>query len=333
MSLQSELVDAQNEAVTGQHARLGLYLGSRAGFDLSLKNQVAELDGFKTSNAIVSARLDSIQSALDVIHSSAQAALSSITSLIGAGGGQSSFESLGTDALAALTAAANSSAAGQYVFAGENAQTPPLQDYSAAPVSSAKAAIDAAFRSAFGFALGDPQAANISESEMQSFLDGSFHAEFAGAGWNGNWSNAGAVNPTVRVSPDAAVDSATSTNADAFKSLAAGYVALAEFGKAPFSSAVRETAVRAAAGMIARGMTYVVHEQAAVGIAQKRVEQADQHIAQQSAMLSTQIGSLDDVDMNEVSVKINMLTTQIQTSYSLTARLRALNLTQYISGA
>ena len=330
MSLQSALVDAQTEATTGQHAHLGLYLGAQAGFERSLTNQVAHLDGFKNTNVVVSARLDAAQAALDSVRSSAQSTLTALVSQVGTGVSSGSLASLGADGLASLTSAANTSAAGQYVFAGENAQTAPLSDYTTQPTSSAKAAIIAAFQSTFGFPPTDPQASTVSPSAMRFFLTQGFNAEFEGAGWASNWSTASASNPDIQVSPDSAISVPTSTNSSAFRSLAQAYTMIAEFGGASFGSDTRSVVASVASTLIAKGMAAAVSDEANIGSAQNRVVEANDQIARQTTLISQQIGKLDEVDINKVSVTINTLTTQIQTAYSLTARLKTLNLAQYI---
>ena len=107
---------------------------------------------------------------------------------------------------------------------------------------------------------------------------------------------------------------------------------LADFGGPPFSADARGAVANVASSLIATGMTAAVSDEANVGVAQKRLEQANQQLDQQTTMISQQIGKLDDVDLNKVSVTINTLTTQLQTAYSLTARLKTLNLAQYVSG-
>lgn len=333
MALQRALVDAQTEAVTGQHANLGSYLGARAGFELSLRNQIGELKAFTNSNSVAATRLDATQAALDSVRAGAQSVLENIASWLGAGGTGQSLDMVGSNALADLASAGNTSAAGQYVFGGENAGVAPLKDNLASPTSAARSAVESSFQSAFGFSLSDPRTAAISGSQMQAYLDGAFKTLFDVAAWTANWSNASDVNPSIRISPDASISTAANANSEGIRTLAQAYAMMNEFCGAQFNPAARGVVARAASGLISQGIGSIVGEQAGVGVAQKRVDEANQAISQQSNLISKQVGVLDNVDLNEVSVTINALTTQIQTSYALTSRLRSLNLAQYVAGA
>jgi flagellar hook-associated protein 3 FlgL len=47
-------------------------------------------------------------------------------------------------------------------------------------------------------------------------------------------------------------------------------------------------------------------------------------------MITTQIGSLENVDPYEASTRLNNLTTQLETSYTLTGKIQQLTLSKYI---
>jgi len=57
---------------------------------------------------------------------------------------------------------------------------------------------------------------------------------------------------------------------------------------------------------------------------------ANSSLSSQTTLLQTQLGSYDDVNANAVATQISALQTQIQVSYSLTARLQQLTLAQYL---
>jgi flagellar hook-associated protein 3 FlgL len=211
-------------------------------------------------------------------------------------------------------------------------QIAPLKDGFAAGSSAARAAIDTAFQSTFGFAASDPQAATISDSAMQSFLDGAFAAQFQDAGWKANWSNSSDANPAVCVSRGQTIHTDANANAPGVRKLAQAYAMMAAFGSAQLSGAARQLVARQAASLVSAGMSSLDKVAAGIGATQQRIDQANEAMTRQTNLIGSQIGALDNVDIAKVSVKINMITTQIQTAYSLTSRLRSLSLSQYLSG-
>ena len=47
-------------------------------------------------------------------------------------------------------------------------------------------------------------------------------------------------------------------------------------------------------------------------------------------ILQTQVGNLDDADVNSVATQLNTLTTEIETAYQIIAKLQELSLAQYL---
>jgi flagellar hook-associated protein 3 FlgL len=70
--------------------------------------------------------------------------------------------------------------------------------------------------------------------------------------------------------------------------------------------------------------------QADMGSVQTRVNDATERLTIQSQSLAKSIGSIEDVDPYEVSVRLNNLQTQIETSYALTSRISQLSLLKFL---
>ena len=62
---------------------------------------------------------------------------------------------------------------------------------------------------------------------------------------------------------------------------------------------------------------------------QNQVSDATERLTTQQSILETQIDSLEGVDASQAKVKIDTLTTQIEMSYSLTAKLLQMSLLNY----
>ena len=61
---QAQLTTAMTELSTGQYADLGLQLGDQSGYELSLKEQVQQLQALTTGNSVVATNLSTAQDAL-----------------------------------------------------------------------------------------------------------------------------------------------------------------------------------------------------------------------------------------------------------------------------
>ena len=76
---QNDLVQAQKEAATGKLADSGLVLGARTAQAVSFARDFERLNGIVDSNALVSSRLSSTQTALGQLSGAAQDFLSTLT--------------------------------------------------------------------------------------------------------------------------------------------------------------------------------------------------------------------------------------------------------------
>ena len=150
MQAQSSLTTAMTEESTGQYADLGLQLGEQSGYELSLKEQVAQLQTLTSNNSIISTNLSTAQSALSAISSSAQSTLSDLATWTPGADSGASLQNMGQSALQSLIASANATSGDQYVFGGINSAVAPMADYYSTPPSAAKAAVDQAFQAEFG---------------------------------------------------------------------------------------------------------------------------------------------------------------------------------------
>jgi flagellar hook-associated protein 3 FlgL len=205
-----------------------------------------------------------------------------------------------------------------------------MADYYSTPTSAAKTAVDQAFQTAFGVLPSDPDAANITPSQMQGFLNGPFAALFSSAAWTADWSSASTTNTSAEIAPGQTVPTSTNANDPAFQQLAQAYTMLSEFGGSELSLAAQQAVASFASSLIAQGQDSLTNAQAALGASQSAVTSANNAMSSQLTILQKQVDSLDNVDPNATAAQINSLTNQIQMAYELTARLQQLNLAQYL---
>jgi len=328
--IKATLSQDQVEITTGQYADLGVKLGEQSGYELSLRNQRDLLRTLTAANSVASTNLTSTQDVLSSISQSAQNVMNQLTAWKSADSSGSVLQALGANALQELTSNINTASNGQYLFGGQNSGVAPLADYFSTPTSAGKTAIDQAFQTTFGVSPNSPGAASISPSALQAFLTGSFAALFQGSSWSSDWSSASNTNATLEIAPGQSATVTTSANQPGVQALAQAYAMISEFAGSSLSSAAQQVVSSTAASMISQGMSGITSTQATIGMVQQRISDANSMMSSQQTLLQTQIGNLDDVNAAEVATNINLLSTQLQAAYELTAQLQKLSLAQYL---
>jgi flagellar hook-associated protein 3 FlgL len=328
---QSQLATLEIESASGQYADLGLQLGGNSGYELSLRTQNDALQALTAANGITQTNLSTAQSALTALQGSATKTAQSLVTYTTGDNSAATLQTIGQSQLQQMISLGNtSSAAGGYLFAGQNTAVAPLNDYFSQPASNAKQAVDNAFQSYFGFSTTSWQTANISASQLQGFLSGSFANQFQAPQWQLNSSNAASANISSQISPGTYADTSTSTDGAAFRQLAQGYTMLSEFGNIGLNNGAQQALAATAASVINTGASSLIGAQASLGAAQDQIAQANNNMSDQMTLLQTGISQLDNIDPAKIATQISTLSTQLQTAYHLTAQISKLNLAQYL---
>jgi flagellar hook-associated protein 3 FlgL len=329
LDTQARLVQAQQEASTGRVADLGLALGSGAGRDFALASSQQDIQTITATNKLVTIRLDTTQSVLTNLSGDASKLRSTLVSALTDGGDRTAIRTQAGFALGAFTSGLNSTDGASYIFGGINSDKPPIADYAATPVSANKQAVDQAFSTYFGFSQSDPKVASITAAQIQGFLDGPLTALFSDPAWK-NWSSAS--NEPIQSRIDISQTANTSVSADdpALQKLALAYTIVNGLGAENLSADAYNAVIKTAAQNIDAGVTGLTQTQAAVGVIQKSVSDASDKLAAQDTYLSLAIGSLENVDPYQAATQVNSLTTQLETSYTLTAKIQQLSLSKYL---
>ena len=240
------------------------------------------------------------------------------------------MQSVGVNALQSLIATTNTTSNGQYVFGGINSSVAPMADYFSSTTSAAKTAIDTAFQTTFGCLPTDAAASTITAAQMQSFLSGSFAAQFRGVQL-GEQLVVGFEHQSDR--PDRARRNHRRRDERQPAWVPATRAGLRDARR------VRRLATelrRAAGGGLHRDLADHARgelhngDRSQVGASLSQVTDANNSMSSQMTILQTQIGNLDNVNSAAVAAQINTLSTQLQTAYELTAQLQKLSLAQYL---
>ncbi len=325
------LADATKESTTMRHADIGLTLGGSTGKTIGLRDQYNRLNGIIDTNGLVSSRLEVTQKALDGMRETAEQFLATLISVRDGDKGADVLKSEAKNNLQAMTAALNASTSGQFIFAGINTQARPVTDYFATPAAGNKAAVDAAFLGHFGFAQNAPGVANITQADMQTFLQTVLPTEFADPAWGANWSSALDQNMTSRISLSEVVEVSTNANTQTMRELAMAYTMAYDLGPEKLNTNAFRAVVDASIDSINKAILGITATQAQLGATEERVKVSSERLAIQRDIMVKQIKAFENVDPYEANVRVTDLTTQLDTSYALTVRIQQLNILKYMS--
>ena len=323
--MQNELARLNEEVVTSRMADVGLTLGARTAQSVSLHIDYDSLSSLIDSNSQVSSRLEQQQSALDSLRTGADDFLQSLIDGQTSGGDTTTLVEAAKSALASFTQTVNASDGHDYLFGGINSTSAPLAEYDSGPGD----AVTAAFTAKFGFAPDDPAAADITGDEMSDFLDNEFDALFSDPSWGTDWSSASDQTISNRIDTTTTVSTSVSANEPAMRKLAEAYTMVGYLGLDGLSSDAQQAILDKANTLVGDGDDGLVEIQASLGGVQNQVTDASDRLKTQQTILTNHIDSLEGVDAAEAKVQIDTLTTQIEMSYSLTAKLLDISLLKY----
>ena len=327
---QSALAQAQKELASGKKDDLGVSLGSQAGTDLTMKNQIDTLAGYTTSNALVSSRLDGSSTVLTSMLSAAQTFSQTLITASTSGGLTASLQNAGQNGLTSVLSQLNTADGSQFLFGGINSAVQPLTTYGAG--SGAKQAVDDAFSQNFGISQTSDSASSISGSDMTSFLNGSFDNLFNDANWSANWSKASNQTINSTIAPSVTTSTSVSSNQTGFRQLVEAYTMISEFTGSNMSADAKAAVVTKATSLVQTAMSGINDAQVAVGMGQKSIDDANTNLSAQSNLLQGRVSDMEGADVYTLNNTIKTLQAQLQDTFSLTSQLQSLSLVNYLKG-
>ena len=207
-----------------------------------------------------------------------------------------------------------------------NSDAPPLVAYAG---SAAEAEVDNAFLAQFGMTQDDANVSQITGSAMADFLDTAFANLFTPTAWVSNWSQASSTNVLHRIGTHQ-IDTASNANASFVPKLAQAFTMIAELGQGKLSQAAFEATVDKATQLLSEAQIEIGSEQSRIGIGQQQMTAAQLTYEKSRDAATAAISSLESVDPYEAATRVNMLMSQLETSYSVTGRISRLSILNYI---
>lgn len=332
---QNELLKAQQEVSTGSYADVGAELGSKTSTVVDLNRESLRLNSMISNNSIATQRLSASQEALNQIATAAEEMNTALITIAGATNSDTIDTTVMTvqNSLSTMISMANQSANGEYLFAGINTDVQPLAEYT--ETSDAKLAFDAAFTGYFGFAPTDTASTATIVAEgaapsMEDFITSTLEPMYSGTDWNTDWSGATDAVMTSRITQSETVNSSASANEDGFRYFALASVITQELLQIGAPADAVSTAVDAAIGYTGKAITGINSTRSELGLSENRIEKADASLQIQVDIIETSLASKTEVDAYEASTRVNSLLSMVETSYTLTSKIQALSLVNYL---
>ncbi len=328
--LQGDLSRRQKEVSTGRHADLGSALGLRTAQTFVLAGRRETTDAILGSNQITASRLNTTQVTLQGLLADAGQMRAALISAQTHGGDRAAIVTQAVQSLTGFVAKLNGATAEGFLFGGVATDAEPVANYFASPAATNKLALDAAFAGEFGFSQSSPGVATITPAQIQSFLAGAFDSLFSAANWKADWSSASDAVQVSQVNLDVSIESSVSANDPAFAALASAYVMLGDLGAEVMDQNTYAAITMTALDTLDKAIDRLTRTKARVGVMQSTIQNATDLMTIQKDAFDAELYDLQAVDPLEASAKVSTLMTQIETAYTLTARITQLSLTKYL---
>lgn len=337
--IQTAMNDAAKEATTGLKADPYRSLGPRAAESMELRARRARIESFVASNTLLANRLEATARSMDTIHDVAQkfliAAVPSRDSLT------QTAEYLQKEARAALaeiTALINTSYAGAHLFSGTMADQVPLQNWDQADAATGLSPSQIV-AGVVGGGIGDAADAAQKAADLAAVYAGSYGANadwnFEASFFNGTPLQDGAGQPnqrlTARIEEGVVLEYGIQANDPAFTDILRGLAMIATVNPASITD---PDAYRAwmgeAVDAVAGGIDGLAEAEFTLGKQQQTVDRMLEMQNRQLELYSNRVLALEGVDAYEAASRVNLLQTQLEATYAVTARLSRLSILNYL---
>lgn len=351
LKAQLEMTNLNTELTTGKYADIGLALGANTARSLDLNREVDRISGIVSVNSIATQRLEASQAALEAMRNAAndiQGVLVPNTD-----SSDPTLETVNatiTSALNSFTSFANTNVNGEYLFSGINTDVTPVDDY-----FGENSTLNKAFKAeldAFMFTNGVSTKADMTVDMMEDFM-ADIEAKFNGTVKVGNpphdslpviippavatadfWtefgSSASDVNMTSRITQTEVVESSTNANSRGMRYFALAGITSVEFLTSDVKPEVRELVATKSVANIKAAIDGLNQQASKLGLSESRITKANDALEAQKAIIQNHLIDIEGIDTYEAKTRLDLLQSQIEIAYSLTARLQEMSLVNYL---
>lgn len=349
LKAQLEMTDLTTELTTGKHADIGVALGANTARSLDLNRDVQRITSIISVNSIATQRLEASQLALKKMSDAAndiqkvlvpntsaeEPTLSTVRNTI-------------TNAFNNFIGFANTSVNGEFLFSGINTDVKPVDDFFAEGSTLKKAYDDELayyMSTTLVPAVGD--VADLTKDQVATFMS-DMEKKFNGTVkvtnpphssltaptqydfWTAFGSDASDVNMTSRISQTEVVETSTNSNSKGVRYFAFTAMTTLTFLQDNIAPEIREDVSMKAVNNIKSAIDGLNQQASKLGLSEERVSKANDALEAQKKIIETHLIDLEGIDTYEAKTRLDLLKSQIEIAYSLTARLQQMSLVNYL---
>ena len=135
---------------------------------------------------------------------------------------------------------------------------------------------------------------------------------------------------TNRINRTDIVETSTNSNIQGMRDFAYASVISAELFTSNMSPEARKVVTEQSIAAFGTAISGVDTARSQLGLAESRISKSNDSLTAQIKIVQTNLNSLQGVDPYEASTRVNTLLQQVETSYTLTAKIQKLSLVNYL---
>jgi flagellar hook-associated protein 3 FlgL len=328
---QMQLDKLTQQSASGQVADTYGGLGNTAYVSIGVRPQMAQVTAFQQNITTATTQLDTTQSVLGQLESIASTFNSdALGADMTTSTGATALAAQAQDALQQVAGLLNTQSNGQYDFAGTDSANPPISTANLATFTNAAGAQVSGLGSSTG-----------ATTLVSSLVTLATTANFAYPG-----SSAADATPTALLTPigqgqnvptafvagvnSYATQPGNGTTGSYVRDLIAGLAGLAGLSSTTADESTLQSYGSAVSQLLQGAATAITTEEAGFGQVQSDLSTQSTNLSDTLTSLTTQVSSVENVNMTATATALSQVQTQLQASYQLIAGLKELSLTDYL---
>jgi flagellar hook-associated protein 3 FlgL len=338
---EKQLADLGQELSTGLKYDPGYYLTLRTAQSVSERTLRSEVDQYRVSSTMLANKMDSMASALDSAGKAGTDMMALVAqNLTQMGSTATQLQMVAQARIRDVCQAMNSTYQGEYLFAGINAGSKPLNEPSDVSPVTGQTPMQA-MQSVVTGPPANPAAANAMITEIDKMFSdtatvpaNNYEQTFYG-GTPTNNPGTGLPNPRVTARPDSStvMQYGVQANDPGFRHMLEGMYMLASVDVSKITDTTTyQIYMSKVMSELTQGNDAVTLVQTTLGTQQEQVKNITTSQQQSIDLIDARLTTVEGADPYETQAKYNALETQIQASYSVTAKLGKLTLLNYLQG-
>lgn len=136
-----------------------------------------------------------------------------------------------------------------------------------------------------------------------------------------------------RISPTEVVESSTNANSQGMRNFAFASIISMEYLQTGMDKDARAAVATRTTSVINKAMNSegsINQQRTSIGIYTERVSKAEERLRAQKDILTTSLGSMENVDPEEAATRLNTMKTLLETAYTVTAKIQQLSLANFL---